>query len=873
MTTKTEKFTIGDDSQPWVVLKFGGTSVSSLACWKTIAEVVAERIDEGLKPIVVCSALSGISNDIHLLLDESLQNRHEPIFQDIVEKHGKLASELGVEHDLISCELDELSRIVGGAALMGEMSPRVRARAFAFGELMSTRLGNAYLKKIGLNASWCDARECLSARKSTGTNEYRRYLSAECDHDGDLALTQRFVEMDAGVIVTQGFIAGDSAGDTVLLGRGGSDISAAYFTAKLNACRCEIWTDVPGMYTANPRHISSARLLKRLDYEESQELSSSGAKVLHPRCIKPLRVSGIPLHIRCLEHPHAENTVIAADAQRTDAHVKAISSKKGVTLISMDSVDMWHEVGFLADLFETFKKHGLSVDLVSTSETNVTVTLDGLRHEFHESTIKSLVEDLEQFCQVRVVESCAQVTLVGRNIRAIMHKLGPALEVFEEQRVYLVSQAANDLNISFVVDEDQSDRLVADLHKQLFGKDSGHAELGPRWSELFEKSTGSEIMLPNTWWRERRDELLKLASEEKPLYVYDMATIDAQLAKLSSLTNADRIFYSLKANPHPQIMSSVYDAGFGFECVSANEVRHALELYPDIDPKRILFTPNFVARSEYEFALENGVIVTLDNLFPMENWPELFRGRDICVRMDPGKGRGHHKYVQTAGTKTKFGIPFFQIDDLERLAKNCGTRIVGLHAHVGSNIFHTDTWSETALFLANAAERFPDVVSLDLGGGLGIVEKAGGRELDMDGINAKLGSVKEAYPDYELWIEPGRFVVAEAGVLLTHVTQTKNKGDYNYVGVNAGMNALIRPALYGSHHEIVNLTKIDCGTDAVADIVGPICETGDILGYARRIAWPDEGDVILVATAGAYGRVMSSSYNLREPASELFLKS
>ena len=190
---------------------------------------------------------------------------------------------------------------------------------------------------------------------------------------------------------------------------------------------------------------------------------------------------------------------------------------------------------------------------------------------------------------------------------------------------------------------------------------------------------------------------------------------------------------------------------------------------------------------------------------------------------------------------------------------------------MGSSIFAPDTWSETALYLAEVAKRFPHVTTLDMGGGLGVVEKPGQDEIDLSAMNKNLMAFKAAYPQFKLWIEPGRFVVAESGVLLARVTQTKQKGDYRYVGIDAGMNALIRPALYGSYHEIVNLSRLDEPRTMVANIVGPICETGDVLGNARSITPPKENDVMLIATTGAYGKVMSSNYNLREPVAENFI--
>jgi diaminopimelate decarboxylase/aspartate kinase len=197
--------------------------------------------------------------------------------------------------------------------------------------------------------------------------------------------------------------------------------------------------------------------------------------------------------------------------------------------------------------------------------------------------------------------------------------------------------------------------------------------------------------------------------------------------------------------------------------------------------------------------------------------------------------------------------------------------VVALHAHAGSGILTTDGWAETAHFLMGVAERFPAVRALDLGGGLGIAEKPEQQPLDLSAVNRSLIEFKKAYPHISLWMEPGRYLVAHAGVLLARVTQIKHKGDVTYVGVSAGMNSLIRPALYGAYHPILNLSRLDAERSQLAHIVGPICETGDVLGHARRIAPAQEGDVLLIGNTGAYGRTMSSEYNMRSPATEVIL--
>ena len=161
--------------------------------------------------------------------------------------------------------------------------------------------------------------------------------------------------------------------------------------------------------------------------------------------------------------------------------------------------------------------------------------------------------------------------------------------------------------------------------------------------------------------------------------------------------------------------------------------------------------------------------------------------------------------------------------------------------------------------------------TIDLGGGLGVPEKPGDKSIDLATVDATLAEIRETYPQYQLWLEPGRFIVSRAGVLLTHVTQTKGKGEMRYIGVGTGMNSLIRPALYGAYHEIVNLTRAGEPPSETATIVGPICETGDRLGSDRLLPPTQEGDVILIGNAGAYGYVMSSRYNMRDVATEIVI--
>jgi bifunctional diaminopimelate decarboxylase / aspartate kinase len=855
---------------PWIVLKFGGTSVSTLANWRNIAEVVRRRGAEGAQVLVVHSAVSGITDRLEKLLAAALAGEHEGAVAAIEARHLQLCEELGVgSSPQLQGYFTELRQIAQGISLMREISDRTRARVMANGELMATEIGSRFLRAQGIQVAWWDAREGLKAEERVAASTRGSLLSATCDFTPDAEFSASLQRL-APVVITQGFIASNAAGDTVLLGRGGSDTSGAYFAAKLLARRLEIWTDVPGMFSANPRSTPSSRLLRELHYDEAQEIASSGAKVLHPRCILPVRMYQIPLYVYATQTPDLEGTRLSADAGDGSAKVKAVAVKKGITLISLDSPGMWHEVGFLADAFQVFKQHGLSVDLVSTSETNVTVSLDPQANTLDRAAVDAVVADLGKLSRVQVIGPCASVSLVGRNIRAILHQLGEAFEFFEEQRVYLVSQAANDLNFTFVVDEDQADRLVNQLHDLLIQPVPGDKVLGPTWEQLFNKPAAAPKR-PVQWWQSGAKSLLAALGTRDAAYVYHADTIRESARAVKSMRSVDRVLYASKANPHPQILKILHAEGVGMECVSRGEVEHVRATLPSIAPIDILFTPNFAPRSEYAWALEQGVRLTIDNLFALHAWPELFRGREIFVRIDPGTGRGHHAHVRTAGTASKFGVPLAEAAELAQLSQSLDLKIVGLHAHTGSGIFDISNWTQTAEALAELGQQLGTVKVLDLGGGFGVPDGADLSTVDFAKLDQALASFKSTHPGISLWVEPGRYFVSTGGVLLARVTQTKQKGEQGYLGVATGMNALIRPALYGAFHEIQNLSRLDEPATRLYDVVGPICESGDVLGHGRLLPECREGDVMVIANAGAYGRAMASQYNLRQPPEELMI--
>jgi diaminopimelate decarboxylase/aspartate kinase len=860
-----------ENSQAWVVLKFGGTSVSSAGNWHNIAGVVRDRVAAHFRPVIVHSALSGITDRLESLLAAALSGAHLKILEQIDSRHRDLARNLKVEPGAqFERFMVELRQMADGLASSRLQSDGLHARVLAMGELLATSLGAAFLNAQGIGTAWADARRVLRADVRTGATVKSSLLSATCDFAPDAALQSRWRALDQ-VVITQGFIAANDAGETVLLGRGGSDTSGAYFAAKLSAARLEIWTDVPGLFSANPRAVPTARLLRALHYDEAQEIASNGAKVLHPRCILPVRQYKIPLHVYATQAPGLEGTVVSANVADSAAQLKAIAIKKGITLVSMDSPGMWHQVGFLADAFQIFKREGLSVDLVSTSETNVTVSLDPTANTLDAASLERLTSALGELCRVEILGPCASLSLLGHNIRGILHELGSAFELFQDHKIYLVTQAANDLNFTFVIDESQGDRLVQQLHERLIQAIGSDKVLGPTWQQLFSEEKGAVPAV--NWWEDahKRGRLLEIAARESAAFVYDAATLDKAIAAVQAVGSVRRWAYAMKANWHPQILRRMYAAGLTLECVSQGELEHAFASVPALDPGRVLFTPNFAPRAEYEYGFAKGVHVTVDNLYPLKMWPEVFRGREIFLRVDPGFGRGHHSHVRTGGVHSKFGVPISSVDELIALTKTEGVQVTGLHAHTGSGIFNVANWTETGELLADLARRLPRVTVVDLGGGIGVPEQLGHGEIDLGELDRGVAQLAKRFPHIEFWMEPGRFLVAKAGVLVAVVTQLKGKGDVQYVGIATGMNSLIRPALYGAHHDIRNLTRLDEPMSTQVTVVGPICESADQLGADRWLPRTVEGDVLLIATCGAYGYAMASNYNLRPPAAEFMI--
>ena len=854
---------------PWRIVKFGGSSVTRPENWRLIARRMNETLDAGRCVAVVVSALRGITDLLEAQFDEQTRQSTEILHAEIAKRHAGLIEEMGLERNILDEPLQDLARLLEAGCDADD--PAHQARVLGMGEILSSRLGAAWLKKSGLPVNWLDAREVLICPPDPRRGQRTNYLSATCPAEVNPELAKR-LSAESPALVMPGFIAANPAGETVLLGRGGSDTSATCLAAILEADRVEIYSDVPGLFSADPRRISSARLLKLVSYREAQELAAMGAKALHPRSLIPVQREQIPLWMYQTDRPDIEGTRITPEARDHGAQVKAIVQRKHITLISLEGIDMWQQVGFLADVFGEFKALGLSVDQVSTSESNVTVTLDPGANPVDAHNLDELSRRLSHHCRVEILTDCATVSLVGLGIRTILHRLGPALEVFEQRRIFQVSQAANDLNLTFVVEARHADRLVQQLHQQVIpGGVGGDSVFGPTWEQLFRQDVGRRPVI--AWWRNERERLETALGERACAYVYNLDEVRAAAGRLKALKAVDRVLYSMKANPHPAILNAVVESGLGIECVSMAEAEHALEKVDGLQGSDLLLTPNFAGREEYRQALKRNIRLTVDNAFIIEHWGGDLAGREIFLRLDPGSGLGHHKMVRTAGSHAKFGIPLAELERVKRLCDAHDIRITGLHAHTGSGILHPDNWHRSLETLGEAARQLPEVGVINLGGGLGVPDRSDELPLDLAALDGGLARLKhDLVRPVEIWLEPGRYLVSQAGVLLARVNQTKGKGEVRYVGIATGMNSLIRPALYGAWHEIVNLTRLRDPGDHIYNVVGPICETGDILGLDRLLPECREGDIILIANTGAYGATMASRYNLREPAEEVILE-
>lgn len=361
-----------------------------------------------------------------------------------------------------------------------------------------------------------------------------------------------------------------------------------------------------------------------------------------------------------------------------------------------------------------------------------------------------------------------------------------------------------------------------------------------------------------------------------PLYVYDAAIMERQYRRIVAAFPYPKlaIHYACKALSNLAVMRLFRQWGSKLDCVSIQEVQ--LGILAGYPPEDILYTPNFAGVDEFAEAVALGVKINVDAIPMLENWGLHFKNVPICIRINPHLMAGGNEKISVGHIDSKFGISIHQLPHVLRIVENQGLIINGLHMHTGSDILDVDVFLRGADILFEAARKFPHLEYIDLGSGFKVPYKPDDIETDVEELGEKLSQrfaefCREYGRDLTLMFEPGKFLVSEAGYFFAKCTLVKQTTSTSFVGLDTGLNHLIRPMFYGSYHKIVNVTE-PTFKPRIYNVVGNICET-DTFGVDRRIAEVVEGDILCFHNAGAYGWMMASNYNSRfRPAEVLIYK-
>src|SRR5437899_9897051 len=434
-----------------IVMKFGGTSVEDAAAIECSCSIVAERVSR--RPFVVVSALGGATNG--LLEAGALAARGE------VGKATAIANALERRHaELLPSTAEHFVRLrelLKALSAIGEFSFRTQDLIASYGEALSSLIFTDRLKRMGFEAIHLDARQCMITDDNFGK------AAPLMDRTTARLEEMAIPHLDAGrVVVMGGYIGSTTTGVTTTLGRGGSDYSAAIVGATLNAEEIQIWTDVDGMMTTDPRIVPNACKVREISFDEASELAYFGAKVLHPLTVLPAVEKNIPVYILNSRKPTGTGTRITREARPCRNLIKSIALKKGITVVTVSSSRMLMAHGFLKALFEVFDRHQTSVDMVATSEVSVSLTLDTL------SSLDAILEDLRPLGDVEITSEAALICLVGNNLKYTPGVARRAFGSLSDINVLMVSHGASNINFSFIVDEKDATTAVRRLHADFF---------------------------------------------------------------------------------------------------------------------------------------------------------------------------------------------------------------------------------------------------------------------------------------------------------------------------------------------------------------------------------------------------------------------
>ena len=448
-----------------IVMKFGGTSVANFEAITRTIFIIGGKLDQ--KPVVVVSALSKVTDLLYRISDAAVSKDSsltKELLAELRQRHLNLACELLEQNPVqkesaisrVNAICDELDALANAVCAVGELSDRNKAIIIANGELLSSTIICFAMNAKGIRTNWIDARKMMV------TND--AYLKGEPVESEIVVrvpgmIAEAYQGMDA--VITQGFIASNMKGEQTVLGRGGSDYSASLIGMSIDSERIEIWTDVDGVRTADPRYVQNTKYLEKISFEEAAEMAHFGAKVLHPLTIEPAVKKNIPIYVLNSMNPSGKGTAILRNEFIEDG-VKSVSFKENIRVINIFSMRMINTSGFLRRVFEIFSENKVSVDLISTSEANISVTVDASQK------IDNVVSELSEFAEVIVDEDKAQVSVIGKNIVRLNGMLKRTFAPLKRTNVYMISQGASFVNISFVVDREELNEVVQDLHDHLF---------------------------------------------------------------------------------------------------------------------------------------------------------------------------------------------------------------------------------------------------------------------------------------------------------------------------------------------------------------------------------------------------------------------
>ena len=450
-----------------VVMKFGGTSVEDPTAINRTASIVAGRVAAGKQPVVIVSAMARVTDQLlraaasasqgdrtgALAISSRLRARHRDTACALV----KTPADASALCNLIEQKFDSLDEILRGLAAILELTPRISDLVVSYGERLSSRIIAAAFQERGINAAHVDARDIIVT-----DSQFQKAAPIDALIEKRAAEHLRPHLNDRKVPIMGGFIASNEAGITTTLGRGGSDFTAALLGGALSVEAIEIWTDVDGIMTSDPRVCPDALRVKVISFEEAAELAYFGAKVLHPATILPAVKKSIPVLVLNSKNPTNEGTRIVSVAPHCSSPFKSIAVKKKLSIIDVVASRMLMTHGYLKAIFDIFDRHQCPVDMVSTSEVSVSLTVDS------NEKLPLIAADLSQLADVNYEGKKALVCLVGEDIRG---QSGMAAQVFGAIRhvnVRMISQGASEINMSFMIDEEDADEAVRSLHAAFF---------------------------------------------------------------------------------------------------------------------------------------------------------------------------------------------------------------------------------------------------------------------------------------------------------------------------------------------------------------------------------------------------------------------